>query len=294
MTDPAQPLKDLPREHDVLIAIDSDGCAFDTMEIKHKECFIPNFINFWELQAESKYARQAWEFVNLYSKWRGVNRFPALIKTLDLMDDWDAVKKRGYQRPDTASLERWIESESKLGNPALERAVQETQDPVLRKTLDWSKAVNRSVADIVRGVPPFPYLRESLQKMRASADVIVCSATPNEALVREWEEHEIDQFVKVIAGQEMGTKKEHLALAIEGRYSPERVLMIGDAPGDMKAARANGCLFFPVNPGEEEVSWQRLHDEALQRFLDGNYAGDYEERLIAEFEKHLPENPPWK
>ena len=30
------------------------------------------------------------------------------------------------------------------------------------------------------------------------------------------------------------------------------------------------------------------------RFLDGTYAGEYEASLIAEFEKLLPETPPWK
>jgi len=40
------------------------------MEIKQKECFIPNIIKYWKLQAISKYARAAAEFVNLYSKWR--------------------------------------------------------------------------------------------------------------------------------------------------------------------------------------------------------------------------------
>ena len=39
-----------------LVCIDSDGCAFDTMEIKHKECFCPAYINYFGLQAVSKYA----------------------------------------------------------------------------------------------------------------------------------------------------------------------------------------------------------------------------------------------
>jgi hypothetical protein len=56
------------------IGIDSDGCVFDTMEIKHKECFAPMFIKHFGLQAASKYAREVWEFVNLYSKSRGVSR----------------------------------------------------------------------------------------------------------------------------------------------------------------------------------------------------------------------------
>lgn len=45
------------RQHSYFVGIDSDGCVFDTMEIKHKECFIPNIIKHWGLQAVSKYAR---------------------------------------------------------------------------------------------------------------------------------------------------------------------------------------------------------------------------------------------
>jgi len=40
----ARPLAELEPEHDFFIGIDSDGCAFDTMELKHKECFTPNII----------------------------------------------------------------------------------------------------------------------------------------------------------------------------------------------------------------------------------------------------------
>src|SRR5512136_2446944 len=77
------------------VGIDSDGCAFDTMELKHKECFIPNTINYYGLQGVSKYAREAAEFVNLYSKSRGINRFPALIEALDWLRKRPEVKARG-------------------------------------------------------------------------------------------------------------------------------------------------------------------------------------------------------
>lgn len=294
MSDPAEQLKGIKKEHDFLVGIDSDGCAFDTMEIKHKECFIPNIIKYWNLQAVSKYAREAAEFVNLYSKWRGINRFPALVMVFDLLEERPEVKKRGVTIPRAESLRQWIEKETKLGNPALEKVVNETGDPVLAQALEWSKAVNRSVEDMVKGVPPFPFVRESLIKMQDSCDIIVVSATPGEALKREWEEHDIARYVKVIAGQEMGSKKEHLAYAMDQRYQPDHVLMIGDAPGDLKAARGNGCLFYPINPGDEDRSWQRFYEQAYDRFLNGTYAGEYEEKLIAEFDKYLPENPPWK
>lgn len=54
----ARALSKVKKEKDLLIGIDSDGCAFDAMEIKHKECFIPSFINVWDLQPISKYAIQ--------------------------------------------------------------------------------------------------------------------------------------------------------------------------------------------------------------------------------------------
>ena len=78
---------------------------------------------------------------------------------------------------------------------------------------------------------------------------MVVSATPAEALEREWGEHDLREHVALIAGQECGSKKEHLALAAVGRYEPANILMVGDAPGDCNAAKANGVLFYPIDPG---------------------------------------------
>ncbi len=50
----------------------------------------------------------------------------------------------------------------------------------------------------------------------------------------------------------------------------DKILMIGDANGDLKAAKSNGVLFFPVNPGKEEASWERLYREGLDKFFAGN------------------------
>lgn len=295
MSDPAAILKEHKPSHEFLIAVDSDGCAFDTMEVKHKECFIPNSIKYWDLQPISKYARAAAEFVNLYSKWRGINRFPALVMTFDLLSQWDKVQQRGWKAPDIPNLRKWVETETKMGNPVLAKYCEQHDHADMHRTLAWSKAVNASVADIVKeGLPPFPFVRECLEKAKSKADMVVCSQTPTEALQREWEEQGIAKYVFAIAGQEMGSKTEHIRFASEGRYDKTKILMIGDAPGDMKAARGNNALFFPINPGEEETSWQRLYEEGLDRFFNGTYAGEYEAGLVKEFEKFLPETPPWK
>jgi phosphoglycolate phosphatase-like HAD superfamily hydrolase len=291
----ARPLIELAPKHTFFVGIDSDGCAFDTMEIKHKECFIPNTIKYWDLQAVSKYAREAAEFVNLYSKWRGVNRWPALTMVFDLLRERREVQQRAAAIPDTPKLCAFIESGRPLSNESLAALIAELDgEPELERGLTWSEAVNVSVADMVHGVPPFPYVVESLELISHVADAIVVSATPLEALVREWQEHAIDGWVAVIAGQDMGSKTEHLRMASGGKYEDSHKLMIGDAPGDLSAARANNAFFYPVNPGHEEESWERFYKEAFARFIEGSYGGEYEAQLIAEFAAALPSIPPWK
>src|SRR5262249_42148280 len=155
----------IKKQHDFLVGIDSDGCAFDTMEVKHKECFIPNIVHAYNLAGVSKYAREAAEFVNLYSKSRGINRFPALIEALELLQNRAEVAARGVTIRIPPGLVDWIKRETKLANPALEAAAKATNDPDLHQALAWSKAVNEAIERTVREVPPFPRVRECLEKL---------------------------------------------------------------------------------------------------------------------------------
>jgi phosphoglycolate phosphatase-like HAD superfamily hydrolase len=264
------------------------------MEIKQKECFCPINIKVWGLQPVAKYAREAVEFVNLYSKWRGSNRFPALLKVLDVLAERDEVKERGFKVPQLKSLQEWVESGAPLGNQSLEEEVSKTGDPILAKTLEWSYAINRAIEELVSGIPPFPCVRESLIKISGNADLICVSQTPAEALEREWAEHDLTQYVRLIAGQEFGTKIEHLELTTTGKYSDDHVLLVGDALGDLNAAKAVNALFYPINPGHEEESWQRFYEEAADKFFGETYNGAYQAERIREFETLLPEAPPWK
>lgn len=286
-------LSDLQPEHRFFVGIDSDGCAFPSMELKHKECFIPEIVRHFELQPISKYAREAAEFVNLYSQWRGANRFPALLKVMDLLAERPEVRRSAVTVPHLAALRAWAESAPSLANPELIEAVRQSNDPELRQVLDWSNAVNSAVARMVQGVSPFPGVEEILRQLQDRADVIVVSATPSEALRREWAEHRLDGYVRAIAGQELGSKSELLAQAGAGKYDTGHVLMVGDAPGDRRAAQTVGALFFPVAPGQEEESWRELQERGLRRFFAGTFAGAYEEALVQEFDALLPEQPSW-
>lgn len=299
MTDFAKPLKDLKPTKKFLVAIDSDGCAFDAMGIKQRECFCPWMIGCFGLQPVAEAARECKDFADLFSKTRGANRHKTIVRILtELLPSHPKVKESGFKVPQFEYYCKWVnDPNSLLSNDGLKQAIAKATDPKekaeLEITLDWSKRVNQAVADIVKNVPPFKYVRESLEKIVQKADIIVCSATPTEALEREWAEHGIAEYAKVIAGQEMGSKADHLEIVSNGKYDKDKVLMVGDAPGDMKAAQKNKVLFFPVNPGNEVASWKKFHDEAFDRFINGRYAGSYEKKLIEEFDACLPENPPW-
>jgi phosphoglycolate phosphatase-like HAD superfamily hydrolase len=287
-------LQNFQPRHAFFIGIDSDGCVFDTMEIKQKECFCPVYIRYWGLQPIAKYVRETMEFVNLYSKWRGSNRFPALLKVFELLAEREEVKARGVLIPDLPGLRKWVDSGAPLGNATLKAEMERTNDPDLTRTLEWSNLINQAIAEMVSGIPPFPFVRESLAKLSAQADLICVSQTPTEALEREWAEHGIDKYAAIIAGQEMGTKAEHIRYAAAGKYPANHILMVGDAEGDLRAAKANGALFYPINPGHEDASWKRFYEEGLDRFFREEYQGRYEEDLLKEFLDYLPETPPWK
>ena len=279
-----------------LVCVDSDGCVFDNMELKHKECFCPATVNVWGLQSVSRYARESAEFVNLYSKTRGTNRFPAVIRTLELLGQRKEAIERGYVCPDLTPLKKWTEetnSRSAVGIKEYAAAHGGDMDPILATAARWSAEVDENIERIVHGVAPLPGVKEAFAQIAEFADIVIVSATPHEALIREWGSQGLLEHISVVAGQELGSKKVCIQKAMTGKYDPSKVLMVGDAPGDHAAANANGVLFYPIIPGQEVESWKLLRSEAVEKFHDGTYAGAYMESRIEAFDSVLKEDPDW-
>jgi len=286
-------LKNLQPKKEYFIGFDSDGSVFDSMEIKQQECFCPAFINIYNLQGAAKIAREVWNFVNLYSKTRGINRFQAVLRAADLLRSRKELSERRVTCPNTDGLRAWIENKSELSEDSLSSEVRRNSHPHLQQALNWSKEVSVAIRKIVRNIPPYPTVSEILGRAAEKADLVVVSQTPSADLEREWVEYDIAKYVRLIAGQEYGTKSEQLKLASSGKYDKNKILMIGDAPGDLAAARANGALFYPIIPGSEERSWEHLRDEGLERFFAGEFSGNFCNNLLVNFDAALPENAPW-
>ena len=287
-------LLSLTPHHAKIVCIDSDGCVFDTMTVKQIKFFHGRIIEIWELESVETCVRQVAEFVNLFSQTRGTNRFLALAMMFDMLAEHQDIIDSGLTMPTLPDLKAFIASGTPLSQGALETEVGRTNSEELTTIVKWSKAVNADIDTKMGRIPPFEWAIKALNKIEHTSDAIVVSQTPEAALVKEWHENELSDYVSVIAGQELGTKTVHIELATKGKYDATSVMMIGDAPGDLRAAKANKSCFYPVNPGDEERSWERFCTEAYGKFMDGTYVGEYQDSIIAEYNELLPKDPPWK
>ncbi|HPY44372.1 MAG: HAD family hydrolase [Sphaerochaeta sp.] len=289
-------LTDMKRTKDHLVCIDSDGCLLDNMELKHKECFCPAVVNVWNLQGASKYVREVHEWVNLYSRSRGWNRFPAVVRTLELSYARPELKERGYIMPNLKPLKKWIEETPVLSAVAIDEYARKCPDcdPLLLQAAQWSREVDANIAHIVRNILPFPGVREAVLKLREFADVVVVSATPHDSLVRELTAVGIAPLMTAIAGQELGTKSQSIRKAMSHGYAADHVLKIGDAPSDYEAARDNGVLFNPIVAGKERDSWNNVLEVSSVKFRNGTFKGEYQDEILKDFFATLAEEPHWK
>jgi phosphoglycolate phosphatase-like HAD superfamily hydrolase len=301
--DAEQQLRGFKKTKDYLIAIDTDGCITDNMNGKQMLIFHPHFMEFYQLWGIESYFREVAEYYNLFSVDRGCNRFIAIQFTLNALqkrkDVQSVLEQKNIALPDSKSLDAYIqfaeENELGLGNPSLEKFIDnDSHNFALYKLLGWSEAVNRTFPYISAKIPPFDGVKESLALMAKYADVLVVSKTPYEDLANYWEAQGIAQYVQMIAGQEMGSKGHHIEVAKKaGHYQDDQVLMLGDGNGDLKAVKANKGLFYPVSPGYEQESWNRF-SKALDHFIQQSYRGEFENKLLEEFEQVLLTMPSWE
>ena len=300
--DAEQQLRKFKRTKDFLVAIDTDGCVTDNMSGKQVLIFHPQFMEFYQLWEIESYYREVAEYYNLFSVDRGCNRFIAIQFILTALEKRKDVQKilteKHIKLPEIESLSRYISYTRKnklgLGNPTLEEFLnQNPLDLALYKLLGWSEAVNRTFPHISVKIPPFDNVSSCLKLMAEHADILIVSKTPYADLANYWESQEIDQYVQMIAGQEMGSKGHHIEVAKKaGNYDEDQVMMIGDGGGDLKAVKVNRGLFYPTPPGLEKEAWKNFPD-AFEKFIKREYRGKYEETLLISFNKVLLTSPPW-
>lgn len=272
------------KKHDFLICVDSDGCAMDTMDIKHFRCFGPCMIEVWDLYAHEEALLARWNEINLYTMTRGINRFKGLAIALKEAQDTYA----DVQIEDLDTFLCWTETTKELSNRAIEAALAEKESKSLQMALEWSNRVNAAIQQLPEEENlPFEGVGDGLAAAHAAADVAIVSSANAGAVKEEWTRHALIEHTDIMLAQDAGTKAYCIGKLLEKGYQKDCVLMIGDAPGDQKAAEENGVHYYPILVKKEKLFWERFLSEGLEKFLSGTYAGGYEEERIREFLENL-------
>ena len=270
-------------EQRYLICADSDGCAIDTMTIKHQRCFGPCLIQVWNLSPWEEPILRLWEEINLYSMSRGINRFKGLLQILK------EINERYCSIDGLCELQKWCDTTKAFSEQTLkETLVEHPNAKALQKALLWSQMVNWSIEQLNPSEKrAFCGVKEALALAGKYADIAIVSSANRSAVEEEWKRCGLLSLVTHLMSQDVGTKEYCLEKLKENGYSPSHILMIGDAPGDLFAARHVGVSFYPVLVGRETESWKLFQEKILKTFLDGNYHTMYEKTLIQQFEENL-------
>ena len=270
------------RKHDYLVCVDSDGCVMDTMNCKHFHCFGPCMVAEWGLEEWSDAILERWNEINLFSMTRGINRFKGLAMALKEID----AQYKSITGVD--ALVHWADTAPALSNDGVAKAAAEAADPdaklVLSKALSWSKAVNAAIVELDEALKiPYEGAKEGLAAAHQFADVAMVSSANRDAVEEEWGKFGLLEHTDIVLAQDIGSKAACIREMLKFGYDPDKVVMVGDAPGDCDAAEKNGVHYYPILVNHEKASW----DEAVALGFGKLQSGEYAEYGAAKKQEFL-------
>lgn len=275
-------LSEYKKKKEFLICVDSDGCAMDTMDIKHIRCFGPCMVNEWGLEQWKEEILKRWNEINLYTMTRGINRYKGLSAALQ------EIHGKYTQIEDLDTLVQWVKESPELSNAALQRAIDNKDSISLKKALSWSKAVNESINRLPEEEKvPFEGVKEALAFAHGKADVAIVSSANLDAVLEEWERFGLLEHTDIVLAQDAGSKAYCIGQLLKAGYDKEHVLMCGDAPGDLDAAKQNGVFYYPILVRHEKESWKEFRETAVEKLMGGTYGGDYQQSKTEAFLDNL-------
>lgn len=261
----------------IIYAVDSDGCAMDTMTYKHELFFGPLAAKEYGVEDKETFQKN-WEDINLYSRTRGVNRFEGLVLGLKSVD---------YGGINVDNLYRWVEETDSLSNDSLEVEIEKYGTEDLKRALTWSIAVNEEIAEAEGHDEAFEGAVAGLAKMAELGTVNVVSSANKEAVEDEWERHGLMEHVDDLYCQDRGKKADVLAGFIAAGTDPKDIIMVGDSPGDLEAAEQNGTWFFPIIVGDEKASWDDFRENIADKVANGNFTQEDHDSYTEKFWNNL-------
>ena len=278
-------ISDYKKNKDFLVCVDSDGCAMDTMDIKHIKCFGPCMVAEWALKKWEKPILERWNEINLYTLTRGINRFKGLALALT------EINEKYVEIEDLEDIVNFAQNSKELSNDALTKLInQKPQSVALKKALSWSIAVNAKINTLPEEEKlPYSAVNDALAFAHERADVAIVSSANLDAVMEEWQKHGLLKHVDIVLAQNCGSKAHCISELLKKGYDKEKTVMCGDALGDMKAAESNGVYYYPILVRKENQSWQEFVSTAFNKLLTGEFGGEYQYKLKKDFLCNLGE-----
>lgn len=271
---------DKPKSNKFLICIDSDGCAIDSMTVKHDKAFGPALVEIWEVPADRQEAMlKEWNDVNLYTMTRGINRFQGLVMILSRHPEY-------VEQEQLDKLMTWVETTNTLSPESLKKECDQSGLEIMKKALAWSDRVNEIISHLPLA-KPFDGVKETMALMKSKADIAVVSSANKAAVEEEWKTSGLYDLVDYFFTQDDGTKSECIKKLLLSGYDPEKTIMVGDALGDYNAAENNQVWYYPILASKEIASWSEFHHRYLSVFLSGDFNKEVQNNLLSEMNENL-------
>lgn len=271
---------DNQKNNKFLICIDSDGCAIDSMTVKHEKAFGPALVEIWEVPADKKEAvLKEWNDINLYTMTRGINRFQGLVTILSMYPEY-------VEEGQLDKLKTWVETTNALSPESLKKEYDQSGLEIMAKALAWSDRVNEIISQLPLA-EPFMGVKETMELIKSQADIAVVSAANKAAIEEEWKTSGLYDLVDYFFAQDDGTKSECIKKLLVTGYDHERTIMVGDALGDYNAAKSNQVWFYPILASKESESWFELNKNYLSIFLSGGFDKEVQNNLLSKMNENL-------
>lgn len=271
---------DNQKNNKFLICIDSDGCAIDSMTIKHEKAFGPALVEIWEVPADKKEeVLKKWDDINLYTMTRGINRFQGLVTILSMYPEYTEEKQ-------LHKLKTWVETTQALSPDSLKKESDQSGLEIMAKALAWSDRVNEMISQLPLA-KPFVGVKETMELIKSKADIAVVSSANKAAIEEEWKTSGLYDLVDYFFSQDDGTKSECIKKLLASGYEHEKAIMIGDAAGDYKAATSNQVWFYPILASKESASWFEFNKNYLSVFLSGGFDKEVQNDLLTKMNDNL-------
>jgi phosphoglycolate phosphatase-like HAD superfamily hydrolase len=225
----------------------------------------------WGLEEWKDAILDRWNVINLFSMTRGINRFKGLAMALG------EINEKYVPITGIAALQHWADTAPALSNDAVAKAAAEAEDAeaklVFEKALSWSKAVNASIVKLPEELKiPYAGAKEGLAAAHQFADVAMVSSANRDAVEEEWGKFGLLEHTDIVLAQDVGSKAACIAEMLKFGYDVNKVVMVGDAPGDCDAAEKNGVHYYPILVNHEKESWDEAIAVAFGKLQSGDYA----------------------